>query len=222
MQFGGNYWRGSFAILVLALSFAPLSRGAETALDRYVKKEDPTYAWKVVSETPVEGGTQFVLELTSQTWRTEKEVDRPVWKHWLTILKPNEVESKIGFLFIVGGANDSDPPKAPDARTIAIAKSTKSVVAELKMVPNQALIFHQDNTPRKEDDLIGYTWDQFLKTGDETWPARLPMVKSAVRAMDAIQEFMASDKGGKVTVNQFVVAGGSKRGWTTWCTAAVD
>lgn len=222
MQFGGNYWRGSFAILVLAFSFAPSSEGAETALDRYVKKEDPTYAWKVVSETPVEGGTQFVLELTSQTWRSEKEVDRPVWKHWLTILKPNEVESKIGFLFIVGGANDSAPPKAPDARTIAIAKSTKSVVAELKMVPNQALIFHQDNTPRKEDDLIGYTWDQFLKTGDETWPARLPMVKSAVRAMDAIQEFMASDKGGKVTVDQFVVAGGSKRGWTTWCTAAVD
>ena len=54
------------------------------------------------------------------------------------------------------------------------------------------------------------------------WLPRLPMVKSAVRAMDAVTEFLASDRGGKTTVKKFVVAGGSKRGWTTWLTAAVD
>ena len=214
-------WQPMLAVM-LTLAIAGISRGEETALDRYVKKADPSYAWKIVSETPLEGATQFVLELTSQTWRTEKDVDRPVWKHWLTVIKPNDLTSHTAFLFIVGGANDGDPPKSPDARTLAIAKSTKSVVAELKMVPNQALIFHQDNTPRKEDDLIAYTWDQYLKTGDETWPARLPMVKSAVRAMDAVQELLASEKGGKQKIDGFVVAGGSKRGWTTWCTAAVD
>jgi PhoPQ-activated pathogenicity-related protein len=48
------------------------------------------------------------------------------------------------------------------------------------------------------------------------------MVKSAVRAMDCIQELLASDEGGKFKIEKFVVAGGSKRGWTTWCTAAVD
>lgn len=40
--------------------------------------------------------------------------------------------------------------------------------------------------------------------------------------MDAVQEFLASDTGGKLKVDQFVVSGGSKRGWTTWLVAAVD
>jgi PhoPQ-activated pathogenicity-related protein len=48
------------------------------------------------------------------------------------------------------------------------------------------------------------------------------MVKSAVRAMDCVQELLASDQGGRFGVERFVVSGGSKRGWTTWCTAAVD
>jgi PhoPQ-activated pathogenicity-related protein len=47
------------------------------------------------------------------------------------------------------------------------------------------------------------------------------MVKSAVRTMDCVQELLASEHGGKVAIENFVVAGGSKRGWTTWCTAAV-
>jgi len=70
--------------------------------------------------------------------------------------------------------------------------------------------------------LIAYTWDKFLRTRDAKWPARLPMTKAAVRAMDTVTAFCASAEGGKVKVDSFVVAGGSKRGWTTWTTAAVD
>lgn len=40
--------------------------------------------------------------------------------------------------------------------------------------------------------------------------------------MDAVTEFMASDEGGKRQVGKYVVAGGSKRGWTTWLVGAVD
>ena len=50
----------------------------------------------------------------------------------------------------------------------------------------------------------------------------LPMTKAAVRALDTVTDFMATQKGGDVKVNRFVVTGASKRGWTTWSTAAVD
>ena len=141
---------------------------------------------------------------------------------------PDKVKSEIGFLMIGGGRNGGDPPGGPDDTVLKIAQMTGTVVAELKMIPNQPLVFHQDGQKRVEDDLIGYTWDQFLKTGDPTWPARNPMVKSAVRAMDTITAVMASLNQGATpggdarTVNKFVVAGGSKRGWTTWLTGAVD
>src|SRR4029077_1602276 len=48
------------------------------------------------------------------------------------------------------------------------------------------------------------------------------MVKSAVRAMDTVTALLASEPGGKTDVKKFVVAGGSKRGWTTWLTRAGD
>jgi PhoPQ-activated pathogenicity-related protein len=43
-----------------------------------------------------------------------------------------------------------------------------------------------------------------------------------VRAMDTVTALLASEQGGKTDVKTFVVAGGSKRGWTTWLTGAVD
>ena len=76
--------------------------------------------------------------------------------------------------------------------------------------------------PGSEDDFIAYTWNKFLRTGDERWPARLPMTKSAVRAMDAVTAFTTSPAGGGHAATRFVVSGASKRGWTTWATAAVD
>jgi len=193
-----------------------------TPLDDYVQAPDGSYSWEIVRSDDHDQMTTLVVDMTSQTWRTRDEVDRPQWQHWLTFCIPNEVKSDIGLLFIGGGANGREAPDGPDERVRQIALATGTVVCELKMVPNQPLIFHDDGVERTEDDLIGYTWDQFLKTGDVTWPARNPMVKSAVRAMDTMTAVMKSDAGGGRTVDRFVVAGGSKRGWTTWLSGAVD
>jgi PhoPQ-activated pathogenicity-related protein len=46
------------------------------------------------------------------------------------------------------------------------------------------------------------------------------MTKSAVRGMDAVQQFAERELGMKLET--FTVSGASKRGWTTWLTGAVD
>ena len=159
---------------------------------------DPSFAWKVVRELPAEGVTATLLDMTSQKWLTEKEVERPLWTHWLTVVRPAQVTSDIGFLFITGGSLDRKPPAQPPAWMVDLARDTGTVVTELRMVPNQPIVFVDDpqGKPRTEDDYIAYTWDKFLRTGDEKWPARLPMTKSAVRAMDAVTAFVASPEGG--------------------------
>ena len=196
--------------------------GANTALDRYVAAPDDAYAWKLVHSAQQNGATTYVLDMKSQSWRKPSEVDRTVWQHWLTIVKPDSVKSNKTLLFVGGGSNGRAAPQSANERTRLLALSTNSVVVELGMIPNQPLVFHNDGHRRKEDDLIGYAWDQFMKTSDPLWLPRLPMVKAVVRAMDTTQTWLASEQGGRHTIDQFVIAGGSKRGWTTWMTAAVD
>jgi len=210
------------ALAALLWSNAAALASEKTALDRYVAAPDPNYAWKLVKTMPTQGATVFVLEMTSQKWLTEQEVDRPLWKHWLTILKPEKVTSDTALLFITGGANDRPAPDKPDEKLAQVAAASQSIVAELRMVPNQALVFKGETEGRYEDSLIAYCWDKYLRTGDERWPTRLPMTKAAVRAMDTVTAFTASDAGGNLKVGKFVVSGGSKRGWTTWTTGAVD
>jgi PhoPQ-activated pathogenicity-related protein len=214
-----------FSLLVVLAFAGPLfAQGLKrrTDLDRYIAKPDDSYEWKVVSSSSADGMTTVVVDMISQTWRTAEEVDRPVWQHWLTVSIPDDPKSETGLLWIGGGRNGREPPSGNDERFETLARLTGSVVAELHMIPNQPLVFHKDGHQRSEDDLIGYTWDQYLKTGDASWPARNPMVKSAVRAMDTLTALTSTEAGGSDSVESFVVAGGSKRGWTTWLTGAVD
>ncbi|MEM7230748.1 MAG: PhoPQ-activated pathogenicity-related family protein, partial [Planctomycetota bacterium] len=191
----------------------------KTVLDEYLAKPDDSYSWKLARSRNLEGGvTEHVIDMTSQTWLTEKEVDRTRWQHWLGIYVPKEVKLPTALLFIGGGSNGRGLPERPEAMAATIAKQSSAVVCYLGMVPNQPLEFHGDGKGRSEDDLIAYAWTQYLKSGDPIWLPRLPMVKSAVRAMDCVQEFAKGEAGGRIDVEKFVVSGGSKRGWTTWLT----
>ena len=190
-----------------------------TVIDEYVQREDPAYEWKIVSEKQASGYSSVVIELTSQSWLGPEEVTPSVWKHTLSLAIPERLASSTALLWI-GGGNNADPvPAEVSAQMAQIAVATGSVVADLGMVPNQPVVFHDDGIDRYEDNLIAYTWDQFMRGGRPEWLARNAMVKSAVRAMDAVIE-LADQK--QLSVDRFVVGGASKRGWTTWLTGAMD
>jgi PhoPQ-activated pathogenicity-related protein len=207
--------------LLLALLLAA-NAPAQTALDRYVAAPDANYRYQLVSTTPGNGYTVYVLDMTSQKWLGDDDTDQPVWKHWLTIVRPDKPRYSTALLAIGGGSINAKPPARPDGMLTAIATGTGSVVADIRQIPNEPLTFTAEGKRRTEDAIIAYTWDKFLRTGDEKWPLRLPMTKAAVRAMDTVTAFLATEAGGSLTVDRFVVFGGSKRGWTAWTTAAVD
>lgn len=185
----------------------------------YVQKPDPNYKWEVVKTVPGPNAETTVIKLTSQAWRGASDVDRSSWEHYLVVVKPAELKTDKAFIIVSGGANDRPAPDDANMVVKTIAETTGSIVAELRMVPNQPLTFHGDGKPRKEDDLIGYGWAQFLETGDPTWLPRLPMVKSVASAMDCLQEWSEQQD---AKIEKFVIAGASKRGWTTWMIGATD
>jgi PhoPQ-activated pathogenicity-related protein len=190
---------------------------ASTALESYVAKPDDTYEWHVRARYQVHGAQIVELTLTSQTWRGF------AWKHQLVLIKPSRVDDPDRGLLIVGGGRwrdsyDTEPPPEElqeGADTfIAMARRLHTVVAVLGQVPFQPLF------DRREDELIAYTFDEYLKTGDTEWPLLLPMVKATVRAMDASSAAAAAEW--RTPLSTYTVLGGSKRGWTTWLAAAVD
>lgn len=208
----------AMAASTLAAKETPPAADASPLLE-YVRQADPTYKWEVVKTTPGAVAETTVIRLTSQSWRTKEDVDRTVWEHWLVVVKPAKLTTNKAFLIVGGSGNDRPMPDGANAVVSQIAAATGGIVAELRMVPNQPLVFDGDGKPRKEDDLIGYGWAQFLETGDPTWLPRLPMVKSVARAMDCLQEWSAQQD---AKIEKFVVAGASKRGWTTWMIGAAD
>ena len=206
-----------------ALGAQPAPADRLTPVDQYVAKKDRAYKWDLVKIVEHDGYDTVLIDFTSQKWLTESEVDRPEWQHRLVLTIPHELyDTYIGFLYIGGGSHSRDPANESSDRLREFALATQTVVAELYQVPYQPLIFHQDGQPRGEDDLIAYAWVQYIMGGDARWLPRGPMVKSAVRAMDTISQFTKKNRKSLPTIEKFVVAGGSKRGWTTWLTAAMD
>src|SRR3984957_6901427 len=161
--------RGFRLLVVLAaFSFTAAAASKETALDRYVHLPDASYKWDLVGTIPGDGFKAYVLDLTSQTWKPPVEPDRTVWKHWLTVYVPTMVSHTTGFLYITGGNNRSAAPDKADPWMAEMATATNSVVAELRMVPNQPLNFPDAKSKDlTEDAFIAYTWDKFLRTGND-------------------------------------------------------
>lgn len=206
------------ATLLLFLSVSIIHA---SPLDDYINAPDDSYGYHLAETINTFAYTGYVLEMTSQAWRTSEEVNQTRWKHWVTIVVPTLIRQERAVMVIVG-ADNGDPYEAENIDYLApVAVMEGAVTVMVEMVPNQPLTFVGENKSRSSDAIIAYSWDRFLETADPTWPAQLPMTKSVVRAMDAVQEFCAA-LAPTVPVTDFIVVGGSKHGWTTWLAAVVD
>jgi PhoPQ-activated pathogenicity-related protein len=200
-----------------------LSPSQITALDTYVAAPDSSYQYSLNSVISGPGYTDYVVNMISQTWSPQPGVSE-VWQHWLQVIVPSTVDSKTAVLNISGDSNTSSPPTSADSLSVETATTLGAIVTFIPTVPNEPVTFPSlgETTPLSEDALVAFSFQQYLNGDGQNWPILLPMVKSAVRAMDTTQSFVASESGGALSVDNFIVTGASKRGWTTWLTPAVD
>lgn len=220
MKFQSFYVLLLTAALQLSISYTTTAQTEgitpSTALKSYVDKIDTTFKWELKDSYKHGDLTVYNLLLHSQHW---KDI---YWTHQLSIVVPNEVKHDGALLFITGGSIKDGMPKWNSKKDDDLMKamayaatSNNAIVALLRQTPNQPLY-----SGLYEDALISMTLHNYIKDGDFEWPLLFPMVKTAVKAMDAVQQFAKKElsKG----VNSFVVSGASKRGWTTWLTGAID
>jgi PhoPQ-activated pathogenicity-related protein len=183
---------------------APDAPAVPTELAEYVFKKDDSFAWKLVDTKKSDAGTVYELDLVSQTWQ------KIVWDHKVQVFVPKGTKPQATMVLWNQGGR---PSTTSGVLGLQIAERVGAPVAFLYGVPKQPLF-----GGKTEDALIAETFVQYLATKDASWPLLFPMVKSVVAAMDALQAF--AKKEWDFEVKSFVVTGASKRGWTSWLTAA--
>jgi len=188
-----------------AISSAKEQPAIPEDLATYIAKAEPGSGWKLEESKDFGVAKVWRLKLTSQVWQGI------TWTHDLLVVRPPDAPT--GKMLLINEGGSASEQKAMYAALLA--GKIKAPVALLLGIPNQPLF-----EGKKEDHLIAETFVRYLDSGDSSWPLLFPMVKSVVKAMDSLQEFGKQEWGGPV--EKFIVGGGSKRGWTTWLTAASD
>lgn len=187
-----------------------LGRFEQREIDAFIARDQPEYGWKLEGRESTQGLTRLALTLTSQRWQDS------TWRHKVRIFRPDESPATdAAIIFVNGGSTRHTPGIEIDMPCIALANLSGLPVIALFQVPNQPLLGE-----RYEDALIAKTWRNFLETEDPNWPLLFPMVNSVVKAMDCVDEVSRQEF--QQPVKRFIVTGASKRGWTSWLTAAAD
>lgn len=200
----------------------------------YVNTPDPAFEWHDTNNTMQNDlWTGYTLNLTSQTWLTPEDFDGPngyLWTHQLVCIVPKLLlHRNIAAIYATGGSNPAKPPKALDEDVlvaVVLALESKTIVCTLFQIPNQSIKFKNDpdQKNRGEDALVGYSWLNFINHGYDKAAAKyiimLPMTKSVTAAMTTVQQWAKQTH--SCNVEKFLIAGASKRGWTTWLSGASD
>jgi len=192
-----------FSLLTLCLLLSSPS-SARADLAAYLSKPEKAYTWHKSGVLKVTGGTIYDLRMTSQTWQGKN------WQHRIQIFIPDKIKHPEFCVLLNTGGSGS---KEETMLGITAAKMAGSVFAILYNIPNQPLY-----GGLTEDALVVYTWQKYLETGDESWPLHFPMAKAVIKAMDTIQSLATAEN--LPGIQEFLITGASKRGWTTWLAGA--
>jgi PhoPQ-activated pathogenicity-related protein len=197
-------------LLLAAVAFAVLpSRMARAGFDEFLAKPEPSYHWEKKGESDVSDCKVYELAMVSQEWQGKP------WEHRLFLIRPPKLDHpETCLLYNTGGRGGKEELELG----ANLAKATGCPFAVLFGIPNQPL------WGKSEDALVAYTWLQYIESfkkdgkGDDTWPLHFPMAKSVIKSMDALQAF--AKESSMPSIDGFIVAGASKRGWTTWLVGA--
>ena len=153
-------------------------------LSDFLALPEPHFQWDVLAEERLEGEVRAVqLELTSLTWPKDKTsgADHQQWQHRLHLYLPAKDNHQPCLLMINSGTrHDLSMETTPQSQvdSAALCRLTGAPVASLKDIPNQPITF-ADGKPRSEDDLVAWSWKQFLENPEANrfYPLQWPMVK---------------------------------------------
>ena len=210
-------------LIYFGLNYTFLSNNSYDSMQDYIESTKNEFSYEIEDIIYEKEWTGFHIKMISGEWLDKKKVDDVEWSHYVDIVIPKETQTETGIMFIDGGVKDENYFRL-DSTSVGYALKTKSIIVNLNNIPVQPInLLASDQENFVEDDLIAYAWSQFLERGakkeDIEWLPRLPMTRAVVRSMDLAQEIVAQNN---KKLNDFVVSGASKRGWTAWTTAAVD
>lgn len=176
------------SLILAAQTVAPIA-----SLDDYLKLDTGKPNW-----TMGPSNREFdELRLNSLTWQGDQ------WRHEI-IISGAKIKSDTIILNLTGDRMGN----TMDEFTTLFSKTCHLPVATVYGIPNQPTL------GMREDELVGFAIQKFFTTKDNTWPLLLPMTKSAIQSMDAIEEWSNG------RFKKFILTGTSKRGATSWLAAS--
>jgi len=192
--------------LIIVLVMVTTSLFAANELINYVNKIDDSYSYKMskLQVTSDQSVSVSTIDLVSQKWQGVE------LKHKVQLFYPSNALITDTALLVNTGGDLSDDWTQIGAY---VAKIMACPIVVVYNIPNQPM------WDKSEDSLITYTFQKAFEAKDYSeWPLLLTTTKSVIKSMDAIEDLTKEKYDNPI--ENFIVTGASKRGWTTWLVAA--
>ncbi|MGC8737706.1 MAG: protein kinase domain-containing protein [Candidatus Hydrogenedens sp.] len=193
-------------------------------LSNFIKEYDNNYKFEVIEEKQGNGYKAYILDFTSQSWHPEKTAP-PVWRHWLTVIVPQQRVKDVGMLILTNGFSTLETPMSEiPPYFISLAVSSKSVVSVLEGFPRDNVGIYKTPTQivhLEPAEFASWSFKQYFETHETSWIVFCPLVKSIVRAMDAVQELLLKNLRSEIPLKEFVLCSETPF-FVSWLVPPVD